>query len=127
MPKWKGFGYAYTRWRPGMGFVVCFLVLFTALMHYIVMRMNYARDSKKVEYFTEAALRQARGSNRKVRVPFYEGSNQSLELVVEDGWVYLVCVAVAGLMASGALVAIHVVRRFTRRSLHFWSFFVLEN
>lgn len=90
MPKWKGFGYAYTRWRPGMGFVVCFLVAFTALMHYVVMRMNYARDSKKVEYFTEAALRQARGANRKVRVPFYEGSNQSLELVVEDGWVYLV-------------------------------------
>ncbi|EJT52418.1 endoplasmic reticulum protein [Trichosporon asahii var. asahii CBS 2479] len=89
VPKWKGFGYAYTRWRPGMGFVICFLVLFTALMHYVVMRMNYARDSKKVEYFTEAALRQARGANRKVRVPFYEGSNQSLELVVEDGWVYL--------------------------------------
>lgn len=90
MPKWKGFGYAYTRWRPGMGFVLCFIVLVTALMHYVVMKMNYARDSKKVEYFTEAALRQARGANRKVRVPFIEGGVQSLELVVEDGWVYLV-------------------------------------
>lgn len=69
-----------------------FLVLLTAGMHYIVMRMNHRRDTARVAYFTAAAQKVARGANgrRKVRVPMSEGGHEMLELIVEDGEVYLV-------------------------------------
>lgn len=97
MPTWKGFGYAYTRWRPGLGFVFTFLTLVTASLHYVVMRMNYKRDTRRVAYFTEAARKAASGAKgrRKVRVPMVEGSNggETLELVVDGDAVLLVSLA----------------------------------
>jgi len=94
VPTWKGFGYAYTRWRPGLGLVISFLVILTAGLQYVVMQMNHKRDTARVAYFTSSAQRLARGANgrRKVRVPMTEGAQggESLELVVDDGNVYLV-------------------------------------
>lgn len=56
--------------------------------------MNHKRDTKRVAYFQESALKAARGASgkRKVRVPMVEGAigGDQLELVVEDGNVYLV-------------------------------------
>jgi hypothetical protein len=92
VPTWKGFGYAYTRWRPGFGLVISFLVFLTAGMHYVVQHLNHRRDTARVEYFTTAALKVARGAagRRKVRVPMSEvAGSESLELVVDDGAVYL--------------------------------------
>ncbi|KAL1406012.1 hypothetical protein Q8F55_007695 [Vanrija albida] len=93
VPTWKGFGYAYTRWRPGVGFVAAFLVLLTAGMHYIVLRLNYARDVRRVAYFQGAARRLARGAagRRRVKVPMVEGvvGGEGLELVVEGEDVFL--------------------------------------
>lgn len=94
MPTWKGFGYAYSRWRPGLGFVFVFLVLLTSGLHYVVLRMNHSRDARRVVYFTEAARKAASGAKgrRKVRVPMVEGGvgGESLELVVDGDTVLLV-------------------------------------
>lgn len=94
MPTWKGFGYAYTRWRPGLGFVFTFLTLLTTGLHYVVLRMNHTRDKRRVNYFTEAARKVASGAKgrRKVRIPMVEGSNggETLELVVDGDTVLLV-------------------------------------
>ncbi|WOO83513.1 putative J domain-containing protein [Vanrija pseudolonga] len=93
VPTWKGFGYAYTRWRPGLGFVFTFLAVLTAGMHYIVLRLNYARDVRRVEYFKTTAQRLARGAQgrRKVKVPMVEGAvgGEGLELVVDGEDVFL--------------------------------------
>lgn len=71
------------------------MVILTAGLGYVVQLLNYSRDTKRVAYFTEAARRAARGTTagrRKVRVPMIEGSvgGEQLELVVENGHVYLV-------------------------------------
>ncbi|CAK9780104.1 DnaJ-domain-containing protein [Cutaneotrichosporon oleaginosum] len=93
VPTWKGLGYAYSRWRPGLGFVLVFLTLLTSGLHYVVLRMNYTRDTRRVTYFTEAARKAASGAKgrRKVRVPMVEGmvGGESLELVVDGGTVLL--------------------------------------
>ena len=71
----------------------------------LVMRMNYNRDAKRVAYFENTAralagaVKEPKTSvgqpvkrRRKVRVPMVEGNEGAgtLELVVEDGHVYLV-------------------------------------
>ncbi|BEJ11901.1 hypothetical protein CspHIS471_0203610 [Cutaneotrichosporon sp. HIS471] len=93
VPTWKGFGYAYSRWRPGLGFVFVFLTLLTSGLHYVVLRMNHARDTRRVTYFTAAARKAASGAKgrRKVRVPMVEGATggESLELVVDGEAVLL--------------------------------------
>jgi hypothetical protein len=93
VPTWKGLGYAYSRWRPGLGLVLSFLVFLTAGMHYVVLLMNHKRDQSRVAYFISAAQKVARGANgrRKVRVPMSEGGGgEMLELIVQDGKVSLV-------------------------------------
>jgi hypothetical protein len=94
VPTWKGLGYAYSRWRPGLGFVFVFLTLLTSGLHYVIMRMNHARDTRRVNYFTEAARKAASGAKgrRKVRIPMVEGAmgGESLELVVDGETVLLV-------------------------------------
>ncbi len=58
------------------------------------MRMNHARDTRRVTYFTEAARKAASGAKgrRKVRIPMVEGAmgGESLELVVDGETVLLV-------------------------------------
>lgn len=93
VPTWKGLGYAYTRWRPGLGFVAVFLVILTSGMQYVAQRINHAKHTKRIQYFSETARRAARGASgrRKVRVPMMEGAmgGESLELVVDGEDVYL--------------------------------------
>lgn len=63
-------------------------------MHYIVLRLNYARDVRRVDYFKTTAQRLARGAQgrRKVKVPMVEGAvgGEGLELVVDGEDVFLV-------------------------------------
>ncbi len=88
-PKWRGTGYFYERFRPGLGSVVAFLLLLTALIQRVVLETNYRRDAGRMSKMrrsaqlvawgpsfeapasTGTAAEQARssGSERKVRVP----------------------------------------------------------
>ena len=62
MPKWRGTGYYYSRFRPSILHVLSFLVLLSSLVHYAILRVNYRRDRERIEYFTRAALAKAGGS-----------------------------------------------------------------
>lgn len=62
VPKWRGTGYYYSRFRPSVIHVVFFLVLVSSLIHYLILRVNHRRDKQRVEYFTRSALSRAGGS-----------------------------------------------------------------
>jgi len=75
VPKWRGTGYYYSRFRPGLGTVLVFLTLLTSSLQYIVQRINYKRDLGRVEWVRQQAKSAAWGSSlvpqtgqRKVKV-----------------------------------------------------------
>ncbi|KZP32971.1 DnaJ-domain-containing protein [Athelia psychrophila] len=49
VPRWRGTGYYYSRWRPGMIEVSVFLISFTSLLQYIVQHMTYKIDIERIE------------------------------------------------------------------------------
>ncbi|KAH7105544.1 DnaJ-domain-containing protein [Auriculariales sp. MPI-PUGE-AT-0066] len=90
-PRWRGTGYYYSRFRPGVVTVLAFLTLITAGLQHMVHRMNYSRDVARVERIITAARRAAWGpklvrveGRRKVKVNIGGESAQ----VDEDGHEY---------------------------------------
>ncbi|KAG0165857.1 hypothetical protein DFQ28_008222 [Apophysomyces sp. BC1034] len=55
VPRWRGTGYYYARFRPGLGTVLGFLVLLTATMQYLAKYINYRLEKKKILHFVEDA------------------------------------------------------------------------
>ncbi|PFH52799.1 hypothetical protein AMATHDRAFT_139079, partial [Amanita thiersii Skay4041] len=104
VPKWRGTGYYYSRFRPGLGTVSIFLILMTSTLQYIIQRINYKRDSKRVQHIIREAQLAAWGprlvpvaGQRKVKVNiglqrhedgFIEGS-KFIDMVVETNAVYI--------------------------------------
>jgi hypothetical protein len=80
VPKWRGTGYYYSRFRPGVGVlgfvtfvankdsphatktVLVFLGLLTSLLQHMVHRMNYSRDLARIETITREARTAAWGN-----------------------------------------------------------------
>ncbi|KAJ9097688.1 hypothetical protein QFC21_004725 [Naganishia friedmannii] len=62
VPKWRGTGYYYSRFRPSIFHVLVFLVAVSSLIHYLILRVNYRRDQHRIEYFTRAARAKAGSS-----------------------------------------------------------------
>jgi DnaJ family protein C protein 1 len=54
-PRWRGSGYYYARFRPGLGLVGAFLVLVTSSIQLLVKHLNYTRDRKRLENLTTSA------------------------------------------------------------------------
>jgi hypothetical protein len=108
VPKWRGTGYYYSRYRPTLLHTLTFLIFLTSLFHFLILKMNYARDKKRVDYFEQAARTSAglppkkeeggsgatngAGRRRKVKVPMVAGSEFSgqLELIVDGEEVFIV-------------------------------------
>lgn len=80
VPKWRGTGYYYSRFRPGLGvgllmycsptnaltldsfkFVLGFLVVFTSSLQYIIQKINYKRDLERIEVIISKARAAAWG------------------------------------------------------------------
>ncbi|WVW79266.1 hypothetical protein I302_101233 [Kwoniella bestiolae CBS 10118] len=109
VPKWRGTGYYYSRYRPTLSHTLIFLVLLTSAFHYLVLNLNYRKHQRRIDYFQNAARSSAgvlgvtssqngekvmvpiQGRRRKVRVPMVEGSDQggTLELVVVGSDVFI--------------------------------------
>jgi curved DNA-binding protein CbpA len=87
-PKWRGTGYYYSRFRPGLGSVLVFLVIITSGIQYMVQRMNQKRDLERIRSVIQSARRAAWGPKmvpltgpRKVRIPL---SGNGSAVVDED-------------------------------------------
>ncbi|KAF9652178.1 chaperone J-domain-containing protein [Thelephora ganbajun] len=106
VPKWRGTGYYYSRFRPGVGTVFMFLVLLTTGLQYMVQRLNYAKDLERIERIRQDAKTTAWGNRlvppegqKKVRVNlgggirFDEEGNaipgKMIDMVVEGESVYI--------------------------------------
>ncbi|KAJ7368388.1 DnaJ domain-containing protein [Mycena albidolilacea] len=75
VPVWRGTGYYYSRFRPGLGTVFVFLVLVTSGFHYAVQHINCRNDIQRIERFIKEAQLAAWGpklipieGQRKVKV-----------------------------------------------------------
>lgn len=63
-PKWRGTGFYYERYRPGLGSVIVGLFLFFGgAVHYVTLYMNYRNHREYVERFIERARRTAWGDS----------------------------------------------------------------
>jgi len=106
VPKWRGTGYYYSRFRPGLGSVIVFLTILTSGVQYIIQHLNYKKDAERVERFIREAKAAAWGpkmipieGKRKVRVNLggsqrsdEDGnpiSGRTIDMVVEGQNVYI--------------------------------------
>lgn len=106
VPKWRGTGYYYSRFRPGVGTVMTFLVVLTTGLQYMVQRLNHAKDLERIERIRHDARTTAWGNRlvspegqKKVRVNLgggvrfdEEGSvlpGKMIDMVVEGENVYI--------------------------------------
>ena len=78
VPRWRGTGYYYSRFRPGLGVcrqlffyasiltwaaqtVLVFLTLLSTGLHYLIQHMNYKRDLARVDHIISQAKQAAWG------------------------------------------------------------------
>ncbi|CAG8565363.1 15446_t:CDS:2 [Dentiscutata heterogama] len=65
VPKWRGTGYYYNRYRPGLTGVIVGLVILSSILHYIVMWVNFYQEKKRIRYFIQEAREIAWGKRMK--------------------------------------------------------------
>ncbi|CAG8510762.1 6247_t:CDS:2 [Scutellospora calospora] len=65
VPKWRGTGWYYNRYRPGLPGVVVGLLILSSFLHYIVMWVNFYQEKKRVRYFIQEAREIAWGKRMK--------------------------------------------------------------
>ncbi|KIK68051.1 hypothetical protein GYMLUDRAFT_806096 [Collybiopsis luxurians FD-317 M1] len=105
VPKWRGTGYYYSRFRPTLSFVLVFLVMLSSGLQYFIQRLNYRRDLKRIEEVVREARLAAWGpkmipieGQRKVKVnlggrQYDEDGNfvggKNIDMVVSGDAVYI--------------------------------------
>ncbi|KAI0375616.1 DnaJ-domain-containing protein [Pilatotrama ljubarskyi] len=106
VPRWRGTGYYYSRFRPGLGTVVTFLIILTSGLQYLVQKMNYNRDLRRIREIRDKARAAAWGAKmtplegqRKVKVNLGGGprldedgnviGGRMVDMVVEGDNVYI--------------------------------------
>ncbi|KAL7318071.1 hypothetical protein PS15m_004342 [Mucor circinelloides] len=55
VPRWRGTGYLYSRFRPGLGTVTVVLLLIAAGMQHIAGQINYHQEKRKIAQFVAEA------------------------------------------------------------------------
>ncbi|KAJ7283561.1 DnaJ domain-containing protein [Mycena rebaudengoi] len=100
VPTWRGTGYYYSRFRPGLGFVSIFLILVTSGFHYTVQHITYRTDLQRVQRFIKEAQLAAWGpklipieGQRKVKVNLAgsqsDGPGKWIDMIVDSKNVYI--------------------------------------
>lgn len=81
-PKWKGTGYYYARFRPGLGSVLIGLfVTGGGLLHYAAMYVSWKRQQEFVERYIRHARRAAWGDESGIKgIPGIDGASDALPL-----------------------------------------------
>ncbi|GAA6000551.1 hypothetical protein JCM10207_004546 [Rhodosporidiobolus poonsookiae] len=113
VPKWRGTGYYYSRYRPGLGSVVGGLVVFSCFVQYIFLYLTWRVQKMRIGQFRTQALEAAWGptkkplnGRKKLKVKLAEqgdplglpginggkptGPNSVVEMVVEGDDVFIV-------------------------------------
>ncbi|KAG8901869.1 hypothetical protein FRC01_009725 [Tulasnella sp. 417] len=83
VPRWRGTGYYYSRYRPGLGSVVVFLVMVSSGLQLVVQKMNYKKDLERIDRFRIKARTAAWGV-RMIPQPGAKKVRVSLSNSIED-------------------------------------------
>lgn len=121
VPKWRGTGYYYSRFRPGLGSVLVFLTVLTSSLQYIIQKMNYRKDLERIERIRQDARLAAWGpkmipveGQRKVKVNLSGGTPgdaRSIDMVVEGINVFILHPSGdMELLDSSAATSPHIMR-----------------
>ncbi|PLW44399.1 hypothetical protein PCANC_04219 [Puccinia coronata f. sp. avenae] len=65
VPRWKGTGYMYSRWQPGLGFAVSFVLLVATLVQYGAQHVTYRLEITRIRKFQTAARQAAHRKGEK--------------------------------------------------------------
>ncbi|CDO54604.1 hypothetical protein DV451_001206 [Geotrichum candidum] len=90
-PKLRGSDYFYSRYRPGVGFVIIFLFLLVGFGHYVALKITASQHRKHMSMIIEDAKSTAwpggfpEGGKKKVALP-----NGKVFMVYPDGGVSLI-------------------------------------
>ncbi|CAH7686503.1 hypothetical protein PPACK8108_LOCUS21158 [Phakopsora pachyrhizi] len=66
VPRWKGTGYMYSRWQPGLGFAVSFVLGVATIMQYAAQHANYRSELSRIQKFQVAAKQAAYGNRKSI-------------------------------------------------------------
>nr|GAT59925.1 predicted protein [Mycena chlorophos] len=100
VPVWRGTGYYYSRFRPGLGTAIVFLIIATSGFQYAAQHVNSRRDLARIEDIVRQARQVAWGprmvpveGQRKVKVnlgggPESEAPERWISMVVDANNVY---------------------------------------
>ncbi|KAI9486433.1 MAG: hypothetical protein EXX96DRAFT_496290 [Benjaminiella poitrasii] len=69
VPRWRGTGYLYSRFRPGLGTVSIVLLLIGAGMQYLAGQINYRQEKRRIIQFVNDARTQMIQDAPKGRAP----------------------------------------------------------
>ncbi|KAI8334876.1 hypothetical protein BD560DRAFT_414321 [Blakeslea trispora] len=89
VPRWRGTGYLYSRFRPGVGSVVVVILLIAAGMQFIAAQINYRQEKRKILQFIQDARAQMVQDAPKGRAPtlgrtYIEVSQRHMRCEVKD-------------------------------------------
>jgi len=80
VPRWRGSGYYYQRYQPGIGAVSIFLMIIITVVQTVVQYVNYGQEIKRIKRFQMQARQLAWGrglrkqeGRKKVKVPLKDG------------------------------------------------------
>ncbi|CAG8498710.1 2162_t:CDS:2 [Paraglomus brasilianum] len=65
VPRWRGTGYYYSRYQPGLLTVLAFLVVLVSTVQYIVFWITFVQDKKRIRYYIHRAREIAWGKTMK--------------------------------------------------------------
>jgi len=65
VPKWRGTGYYYSRYRPGLVTVLIGLLGLGSFLHYVIMWINYFQEKKRIRYYVKESREIAWGKRMK--------------------------------------------------------------
>ncbi|GAA6043049.1 hypothetical protein JCM8097_005132 [Rhodosporidiobolus ruineniae] len=65
VPKWRGTGYYYSRYRPGLGSVVAGLLVFSCFVQYLFQYLTARLQKVRIDQFRQQALEAAWGPTKK--------------------------------------------------------------
>jgi curved DNA-binding protein CbpA len=101
-PTWKGTGFYYSKYRPGLIITFFFLFLLVSGLHYIALKINRSQDVKRIESmklqiksyaWNDSLIPPADGSDKKISTEngkvFVVKADGSVWLETEDGLVMM--------------------------------------
>lgn len=94
-PKWKGTGYYYSKFRPGIALTIGLLFIIASALQFVALKINRKQDYKRVKGLREEIKRQAWGGSS---IPPADGLDRKISnqisgkefIVKADGKVYYV-------------------------------------